>query len=99
MEKRKEIKEINKKAGGRKPDPKVLKDAEYHKFDTGKIFKDDKLLKLLLEDGSVVTASAGTVKRAPGEQAAVVRNCTIQCKFLDNSCEELNVSMLDTVVS
>lgn len=41
----KEIKEINKKAGGRKPDPKIVKDAAYHKFDTGKIFKDDKLLK------------------------------------------------------
>lgn len=43
----KEIKEINKKAGGRKPDPKIVKDAAYHKFDTSKIFKDDKLLKSL----------------------------------------------------
>ena len=43
----KEIKEINKKAGGRKPDPKIVKDAAYHKFDTSKIFKDDKLLKNL----------------------------------------------------
>lgn len=41
----KEIKEINKKASRHRPDPKDKKDAEYHKFDTAKIFKDDKLLK------------------------------------------------------
>lgn len=41
----KEIKEINKKATGRKPDPKIIADAAYHKYDTSKIFKDDKLLK------------------------------------------------------
>ena len=43
----KEIKEINKKASGRKPDAKTISDAAYHKFDTSKIFKDDKLLKSL----------------------------------------------------
>ena len=39
----KEIKDLNKQAKGRKPDPKVLALVELHKFDPNKIVKDDKL--------------------------------------------------------
>jgi hypothetical protein len=41
----KEIKDLQKKAKFRKPDPKDVELAEIHKFDTAKIMKDDKLLK------------------------------------------------------
>ena len=41
----KEIKDLNKQAKGRKPDPSVLALVELHKFDTAKVLKDDKLLK------------------------------------------------------